>query len=63
MNNMKEAVEIIMSIGFLLLGIAWSFGAAVGVLYWAWHNNLWNVAMSFFVPFYGAISVAWEMLS
>ncbi len=50
--------------GFVMLvaALAYGLGGVVGAIYWAINDDLLNVVLSVFIPFYGAISVIWSLL-
>jgi hypothetical protein len=52
-------------VGGVLLAIfciVWMFGGIVGAVYWAVEQDILNVVLSMFIPFYGAISVTADLL-
>ena len=47
---------------YVIFMIAWMFGGFIGAIYWAVEDELVNVVLSIFIPLYGAISMAADLL-
>ena len=55
MSKASEAVTGFIGGTFgLIIGFAWAFGGPVGAIWAAINDDLLNVVLSIFIPFYGA---------
>ena len=57
--NLKEALTSALLIPFY---IVYAFGGIIGVAYWASEGEPLDAVLSLIIPFYGAISVAFDIL-
>jgi hypothetical protein len=62
-EGVKSFGQTLAVIPLAVVSIAWSFGGIAGAIYWAYHRELVDAVLSVFIPFYGAISVLWDLLS
>ncbi len=59
MESIKDGVLGLLMIPLL---VAYAFGGFIGAVYWAIKGDILAVVLSIFIPFFGAISVLWDLL-